>query len=299
MTQERAIDPVYAAQLTLNGLLLGLLYALIVSGLALLFGVLGIINFAHGEFLMAGAYLMAFALPVLGLAYLPSLLLAMLGVALLGCLAHALFLRRLREDEFERSILMTTGLSILLLNAVQYALTATPLLVDTQFGFDGIDLGGINITWTRIAAAAAAILALLLLWLCLTRTQLGRAMRAIAQNREAAMMVGIRPEAVARNAVILATALCGLAGAALAPIQLVQPSMGQFLIFKAFALVIIGGLGSIPGAAIAAVLLGLLESWIGGFFDAVWQEVVVFVAMMLVLLLRPDGLFGAPRMRAG
>jgi branched-chain amino acid transport system permease protein len=138
-----------------------------------------------------------------------------------------------------------------------------------------------------------------LLYALLNHTQFGRAMRAIAQNREAAVMVGIKPRAVARNAVVLATALCGLAGAALAPIQLVTPGMGQSLIFKAFALVIIGGLGNIPGAIAAAVLLGLIESWIGGFFEIIWQEAAVFVLMISVLFLKPDGLFKRGAMRVG
>jgi branched-chain amino acid transport system permease protein len=124
-------------------------------------------------------------------------------------------------------------------------------------------------------------------------------MRAIAQNREAALMVGIRPRMVARNAVILAAGLCGLAGAAISPIQLVTPYMGQFLIFKAFALVIIGGLGNIPGAIVAAVALGLVENWIGGFFEIAWQEAAVFVIMIAVLFLRPDGLFKRGGMRVG
>ena len=102
-----------------------------------------------------------------------------------------------------------------------------------------------------------------------------------------------------RNAVVLATALCGLAGAALAPVQLVTPAMGQALIFKAFALVIIGGLGNIPGAIAAALLLGLIESWIGGFFEIVWQEAAVFVLMIAVLCWRPHGLFKRGAMRVG
>ena len=112
-------------------------------------------------------------------------------------------------------------------------------------------------------------------------------------------MVGIRPRTVARNAVVLAAGLCGLAGAAIAPIQLVTPYMGQFLIFKAFALVIIGGLGNIPGAVAAAVGLGLIESWIGGFFTVAWQEAAVFIIMIGVLFVRPDGLFKRGSMRVG
>jgi branched-chain amino acid transport system permease protein len=112
-------------------------------------------------------------------------------------------------------------------------------------------------------------------------------------------MVGIKPRTVARNAVIIATALAGLAGAALAPVHLVQPIMGQFLIFKAFALVVIGGLGSLGGAIVAGLLLGILESWVGGFFNIVWQETAGFIIMIVILMVRPHGLFGQRSMRVG
>jgi branched-chain amino acid transport system permease protein len=182
---------------------------------------------------------------------------------------------------------------------MQYAFTATPRLVDTQYGFEGVEIGSIRITWTRVIGAAAALAAFAGLYAVLRHTQFGRAMRAIAQNREAALMVGIRPLVVARNAVVLAAGLCGLAGAAISPLQLVTPYMGQFLLFKAFALVIIGGLGNIPGAIVAAVALGLAESWIGGFFEIAWQEAAVFVIMIVVLFVRPEGLFKRGGMRVG
>ncbi|HEY6980550.1 branched-chain amino acid ABC transporter permease [Reyranella sp.] len=293
------IDAGYLLQLTLNGIALGLLYALIAVGLSLIFGVMEIINFAHGELLMLGAFAMTFALPVVGLLYWPALAAAIFAAMLAGLLIYEILLARLRPDEFERSILITLGLSIILIHTVQYFFTASPRLVDTQYGFAGVEIGSIRLTWTRVIGAAAALAAFAGLYLTLGFTQFGRAMRAIAQNREAALMVGIRPRVVARNAMILATGLCGLAGAALAPIQLVTPYMGQFLIFKAFALVIIGGLGNIPGAVAAAVALGLIESWIGGFFAAAWQEGAVFVIMIVVLMLRPDGLFKRGGMRVG
>jgi branched-chain amino acid transport system permease protein len=293
------ITATYLLQLTLNGLALGLLYALIAVGLSLIFGVMEIINFAHGEFLMLGAFVMAFALPVMGLLYWPALAIAILAIALFGLVVYELLLSRLRPDEFERSILVTLGLSIIVIHLVQYFFTADPRLVDTQFGFEGVEIGAIRITWTRVAAAAVAAAAFAGLYVMLRHTQFGRAMRAIAQNREAALMVGIRPRTVARNAVVLATGLCGLAGAAIAPIQLVTPYMGQALIFKAFALVIIGGLGNVPGAVAAAVGLGLIESWIGGFFTIAWQEAAVFVIMILVLFVRPDGLFRRSSVRVG
>ena len=293
------IDAVYLLQLTLNGITLGLLYALIAVGLSLIFGVMEIINFAHGELLMLGAFAMTFALPVFGLLYWPALAAAILGVMLAGFVIYELLLGRLKSDEFERSILITLGLSIVVIHAMQYFFSATPRMVDTQYGFEGVNIGAIRITWTRLIGAAAALVAFGGLWLLLRHTQLGRAMRAIAQNRDAALMVGIRPRVVARNAVVLASGLCGLAGAAISPIQLVTPYMGQFLIFKAFALVIIGGLGNIPGAVVAAIGLGLVESWIGGFFTIAWQEAAVFVIMIGVLMVRPDGLFKRGGMRVG
>lgn len=293
------IDAVYLLQLTLNGLALGLLYALIAVGLSLIFGVMEIINFAHGELLMLGAFAMTFALPVLGLLYWPALVVAVITIGLAGYVIYELLLAQLKPDEFERSILITLGLSIIIIHTMQYFFTATPRMVDTQYGFEGVNIGSIRITWTRVIGAGAAIVAFGGLYVVLRHTQFGRAMRAIAQNREAALMVGIRPRVVARNAVVLASALCGLAGAAIAPIQLVTPYMGQFLIFKAFALVIIGGLGNIPGAIVAALGLGLVESWIGGFFEIVWQEAAVFLIMIAVLVVRPDGLFKRGGMRVG
>jgi branched-chain amino acid transport system permease protein len=293
------ITGTYLLQLTLNGITLGLLYALIAVGLSLIFGVMEIINFAHGEFLMLGAFAMAFALPVLGLLYWPALAVSIVAIALFGLLVYELLLSRLKPDEFERSILVTLGLSIIVMHLVQYFFTANPRLVDTQFGFEGVEIGAIRITWTRVIAAGVAAAAFAGLYVVLRHTQFGRAMRAIAQNREAALMVGIRPRTVARNAVVLAAGLCGLAGAAIAPIQLVTPYMGQFLIFKAFALVIIGGLGNIPGAVAAAVGLGLIENWIGGFFTVAWQEAAVFIIMIGVLFVRPDGLFKRGGMRVG
>lgn len=293
------MDWMFILQLTANGLTLGLIYALIAAGLALMFGVLEIVNFAHGEFLMVGAYAMAFVLPGLGLSYIPGVIVAMLAAIAVGLISYEIFLSRLDRGEFERSILITMGLSIVILYGVQYAFSATPMMVQTEFGFAGIQMGDIRLAWTRVAAAVLAILSFIVLYVVLNHTQLGRSMRAVAQNREAALMVGLKPKQVARNAVVLATALCGIAGAAVAPVQLVQPHMGQFLVIKALAIIIIGGMGSIGGAITAAIGLGILESWIGGFFPAIWQEAAGFIIMIAVLMLRPNGLFSRGGVRVG
>lgn len=293
------ISATYLLQLMLNGLMLGLIYALIAVGLALIFGVLEVINFAHGELLMLGGYAMTLSLPLFGLSYWPAMLVAVLTTALIGLVLYEGFLRHVGQKEFERSILTTLGISMILLYGMQYLFTATPLMVDTAYGFEGLEIGAIRITLTRIIAGGLSIAAFSCLYALLKFTQFGRAMRAIAQNREAAMMVGIKPRHVARHAVMLAAALCGLAGAALAPIQLLHPAMGQAVIFKAFALVVIGGLGNMTGAVMVAIALGMIESWVGGFFGIVWQEGAIFTIMIVAVLLRPDGIFQRSGIRVG
>ena len=293
------ISATYLLQLLLNGLMLGLIYALIAVGLALIFGVLEVINFAHGEFLMLGGYAMALSLPLFGLSYWPALAVAVLTTSLVGVVLYEFFLRHIGQKEFERSILTTLGISMILLYGMQYVFTVTPLMVDTAYGFEGLEIGSIRITVTRLIAAGLSVAAFTGLYCLLKFTQFGRAMRAIAQNREAAMMVGIKPRHVARNAVALAAALCGLAGAALAPIQLLHPAEGQAIIFKAFALVVIGGLGNMTGAVVVAIALGMIESWVGGFFGIVWQEGATFSIMIVTVLLRPDGIFHRGSIRIG
>src|SRR5690242_9795655 len=168
------ISAVYLLQLTLNGLALGLLYALIAVGLSLIFGVMEIINFAHGEFLMLGAFAMCFALPVMGLLYWPALATAIVATMLVGFVVYELLLVRLRPDEFERSILVTLGLSIIIIHLMQYLFTATPRMVDSQYGFDGVEIGSIRITWTRVIGAGASIAAFGGLYVVLRFTQFGR-----------------------------------------------------------------------------------------------------------------------------
>ena len=144
----------------------------------------------------------------------------------------------------------------------------------------------------RLFALGLGVTAFVLLYLILHRTQIGKAMRGVAQNREAAIMVGIDPRTVSRLAVVIGIGLSGLAGAALAPIYAVHPLMGFAFVFKAFAIIIIGGLGNVSGAAVTAIALGVLESLIGGFLPQVMVDALAFSAMILVLLVKPQGLFG-------
>jgi len=282
----------YLLQLLINGLVLGAFYALLATGLSLIFGVLEIVNFAHGEFYMLGAVAAFLLIDVGQLDYWSTIAVVTVAGLAVGWLLHRALLGGLAGRNFERSLLLTLGLGMMLQNGALYLLTATPRLVHTEFGMSAIRLAGVRLPWVRLLALGWAAVGLIGIWLVLYRTRVGQAMRAVAENREAALLVGIRPERVARLAVMVGIALCALSGAALAPVYAVTPTMGLTFAFKSFAIVVIGGFGSIGGAALVAVALGVIEALVGGLVSIVLADVVAFVAMILVLLFRPLGLFG-------
>jgi len=286
------VDLSFYIQLLLNGVVIGVIYALVAMGLSLIFGVLEIVNFAHGEFYMLGAMLAYFLSMNVGLGYWPAVLVVTAVAVALGYVLYEALLGSLRGQSFERSILLTLGLSMVLQNGAVFLFTTTPRMMQTRYSYSNVVVGDVRVSVMRLFALGLGLLAFAALYLILYRTRVGRAMRGVAQNREAALMVGIDPRAVSRLAVAIGIGLSGLAGAALAPVYAVHPLMGFSFVFKAFAIIIIGGLGNISGAAIAAVALGILESVAGGFLPLVMADALAFIAMIAILLLRPQGLFG-------
>ncbi len=286
------MDGIYILQLLLNGLVIGVIYALIAMGLSLIFGLLGIVNFAHGEFYMLGAMLSFFAVVDLHFSYWETILAVTLVAGAVGLLFYKFFLASLRQDDFERSILLTLGISMVLQNGGIFLWTVTPRIVPTPYSYVSLSFGDLQIPVLRLFTLGIATAAFIALYLLLNRTLIGKAMRGLSHSRDAAAMVGIDHRRVAELAVMIGIALSGLAGATLAPVYSVQPTMGAAFVFKAFAIVIIGGLGNIMGAAIAAIMLGIVESLIGGFFAPTLADTAGFVAMILVLLFKPEGLFG-------
>jgi branched-chain amino acid transport system permease protein len=286
------VDAGFYLQLLLNGIVIGVIYALVAMGLSLIFGVLEIVNFAHGEFYMLGAMLAYFLTMNMGLGYWPTVVVVTAVAVGLGYVLYEALLASLQGGGFERSILLTLGLSMVLQNGAVFLFTTTPRMVQTPQSYTNIVVGDLRVTLMRVFALAWGLLAFAALYLILYRTRVGKAMRGVAQNRDAALMVGIDPRAVSRLAVAIGIGLSGLAGAALAPVYAVHPLMGFSFVFKAFAIIIIGGLGNIGGAAVAAVALGMLESVIGGFLPLVMVDALVFSSMIAMLLVRPQGLFG-------
>ena len=286
------MDPGFYLQLLLNGIVIGCIYALIAMGLSLIFGVLEIVNFAHGEFYMLGAMLAYFLTMNLRLGYAATVLVVTASAVGLGYLLYEALLVSVQGGGFERSILLTLGLSMVLQNGAVFLFTTTPRMIETQQSYTNVVVGDLRVSLMRLLALGLAVLAFAALYLILYRTRVGKAMRGVAQSREAALMVGIDPRAVSRLAVAIGIGLSGLAGGALAPVYAVHPLMGASFVFKAFAIIILGGLGNIAGAAIAAVGLGVLESVMGGFLPVVMVDALVFSSMIAMLLVRPQGLFG-------
>ena len=267
-------------------------YALAAVGLALVFGILEQVNFAHGELYMVGAFVLFSFAQLAGIPYWIALPLTVLVMAAAGyALAELAFIPTLNRP-FEAVILATFALSIVLQNAARLIFGASPRVIEAPLKDVVFDVGGILLFGQRlliIAVAAAAIAALVFF---LRRTETGRAMRAVAQNKQAAVMVGIDILAIIRITAALGAALVGLAAAVIAPLFDLYPNMGTDVVFKSFAVVIIGGMGNIAGSVIAGLLLGVAESYAGGLANAAVRDGIGFTLMIVMLLVRPQGLFG-------
>jgi branched-chain amino acid transport system permease protein len=286
------MDTTFLLQLLINGLVVGMVYALIATGLSLIFGVLEIVNFAHGEFYMLGAMLAYFLSTQLHFSYWLTVASVVVVSLAAGYLLYVALLSAMRGANFERSMLLTLGLSMVLQNGAIYLFSTTPRMMRTEYSFQSVMVGDARVSLLRLFALGLGVAAFVLLYGVLHHTRIGKAIRAVAQNREAALMVGIDPKLVSSIAVAVGIGLSGLAGAALGPVYSVHPLMGASFIFKAFALVIIGGLGNVAGTAIASVALGVMESFAGGFLPLVLVDAMAFIVMIAVLLIKPQGLFG-------
>lgn len=286
------MDASLLLQLGANGLSVGLGYGLAAIGLALVFGILGQVNFAHGEIYMLAAFFLWWLVKWFGLSYgagFALMVVLMAGVGLL--MAEAVFLPTLNRS-FESVILASLAVSIILQNAVRLVFGATPQRIATPLESVSLELGSVLLFGQRLMVAAMAIASMLMLSAFLRKTETGRAMRAMAQSKEACQMVGIDPRRITRITAMIGAALCALAAGAMAPMFDLYPNMGTDIVFKSFAVVIIGGMGNVAGAALAGLLLGVAESYAGGLLGAAFRDGIGFALMIAMLLWRPQGLFG-------
>jgi branched-chain amino acid transport system permease protein len=279
----------FFVQVLVNGLMLGLTYVLIASGFSLIYGIMRLLNFAHGEFYMLGAFAAYLLCEALGLNYYAALLLSMILIAALGILVYRFFLRPFR-DQHDPSLVIALGVAMLigglaLLIFGENDKSISPVLTGV------VKVWGATLSKERILVIVVAILLMVALALYIKFSKTGQAMRAVAQDREAAALQGIGVDSTFTLCMAISSALAGAAGALLAPLFFVNPFLGMHAVIKALIVVVIGGLGSIPGAIAGGLLLGFVESFGNTFFGDV-TEILGFVIVMMVLIFRPQGLFG-------
>jgi len=277
-------------QALLNGFALALVYVLVALGLTLIFSILEIINFAHGEFYMLGGYATYFAFAVFGLPYVPTLGLAIVAVGLGGMVAERLIFRSLRGKALN-AFIVSLGLLWVLQSAAQLSFGVLDKSVPRAFS-GIIRAGGIIISVERFVVMLAAAGLIAVLYLFLQWSRVGRAMRAVAQDADGAALQGVNIEFISMLGFAIGCALAGAAGGLLAPVFAVSPAMGALPVVKAFIIIIVGGMGSLPGAVLGGLLLGTVEGIGALFFGSAAVNILGFLMVILVLLVRPRGLFG-------
>jgi branched-chain amino acid transport system permease protein len=284
------VTPAMVGQVVISGILGGALYAMVALGLALIFGVMRVINIAHGPFLMLGAYATYFLHSALGLNPYLTLPASMLVLFLLGVVIQRTLVFRVVDAPELSSLLLTFGISIALVNLAQLSFTSDLRAVEYLTG--SWVLGGLAFAKSRTVAFlfAAAITALAFVFL--QRTRLGKAIRATSQSREVAMVCGVDVERIHLITFGLAAALAAAGGTLISVIVAIQPEMGQVWTFKSFLVIVLGGAGNYPGALLGGMILGLVEQLASLFLTAQLSEAIAYVLLVLVLLVRPTGLLG-------
>ena len=278
-------------QAVVSGLLLGGVYALAAVGLSLIWGVMKVVNVAHGVLALLASYL-ALTLYQRGLDPVISIALIAPTFFVLGLLVERVFVHPvLRRPEMD-SLLVLFGATIALENVIQRVWSADFRTLNPWYSGTSLAVGGLNVSIARGLAFVLSLAAVFALSALLARTHLGRAIRATAQNRPTAMLAGIDVDRIALIAFGLGTALAGVAGVALALIYSFYPTVHFFWIVKAFLVVVLGGVGNVRGTLAAALLLGVAEGLLGSLVSFAWVDVSVYILLMLVLLLRPRGLYG-------
>jgi branched-chain amino acid transport system permease protein len=289
-------------QFVVNGLLVGALFASVAVGFALIWGVVGIINLAHGELLMLGGYVTHWLVVLAGgsgfgggesvwvaLATVPVALAALYVV---GYLLQRFVVTHVSDADLFLTLLVTFGISIVFQQLAIQAWSATPRSVGAGFADPSIVLAGVFVPKLKLVAFLGAITLTLLLWGYLETTRRGRAIRAVAQNPEAARLVGIDVAHTRAVTFGLSAAIAGGTGSFVAMILSVQPQMGLAYTLKSFVIVVFGGLGSIPGALVGGLLLGSVEELTSGLVGSQWTLAVSFSLLVVLLLVKPSGLFG-------
>jgi branched-chain amino acid transport system permease protein len=279
-------------QQLINGVIQGAGYAIIAAGLTLIFGVLRVLNFAHGEFYMVGAFLTYTLMIKMGMDYFSAMFFSFIGIGLIGAFTEKIILKPLIERNDLSSILATIALMIILENLAMMIWGAAPNVIPSPFSNELVTVGFIRLTMQSIVTVFGAGVIFFALFLILQKTKFGLFVRATAQNKLAASAVGINQQRIHTLTFGLACGLASLAGSLVCASVSVFPTVGQLSIIKAFVVVILGGLGSIAGAIFGGLLIGIVEVLASGYISVAYKDVVGFSLVVVILLLKPSGLFG-------
>ena len=278
------------AQAVLNGLVIGTMYMLMAVGFTLVFGIMRVVNFAHGEFYMLGAFTGFFTYVQWEMPFVVCIAIAALTIGILGMMVERTLIQPFRSDEMS-GMIATLAISVIIQNGAVMLWGPVPrAMPDIVAGT--VAIGPFSFPWSRLVVIAGASLIFILFWLFMQRTRLGRAMRAVAQDTETALIQGIRVNYIYPLAFGMSVALAAMAGVLMGPVFSVSPFVGLTPMLKAFVVVILGGLGSVPGAVVGGLLLGMIESFTATIFGSLVADILQLLLVILILLVRPSGLLG-------
>ncbi len=292
-----AFDVVTLARIIFWGLVMGSVYMLLATGLNIIFGVMKVVNFAHGEVMVLGSYVTFYLWKMTQLNPYLVIPIAMLVVAAFGMLIERLSFRPIKGTSKINEIFLSLALILILQNTMAAVAVANlgelkPVLISSPFRLESIQLGPVSLPNDFAVLLSITALVLVGLFLLLRRTGFGRRLRAVSQNRTAAMLMGVDVEKMDMISFMIGSALAALAGAFLAILVPFDPYSGTFPAIKAFAVIILGGLGSVSGAIVAGFILGLSESVAGLLLGGVWKDAIAFAFLTAILMVRPEGIFG-------
>jgi branched-chain amino acid transport system permease protein len=275
-----------------NGIMAGCIYALVAAGVALIFGVLEIPQFALGGMAMLGAYIVYYTDVEYGMSYWAGLLAAVVALAVLGAVAHRLLFHPLRHSPGINGFIVAAGLLLVLESGALIVFGSSYRRVPSPLGTDGVRILGASVTWQRVMVVVVTVVVIGALQLALNRSRIGATIRAVAQNPFGAQVVGINTTRVQTMTMGLGGALAALAGGLIAPIASVHPAMGSNLIVKAFVITILGGMGSVIGAVVGGITFGIVEALGAAYISVDYMDSFGFVILIAVLAIRPHGIFG-------
>ncbi len=280
-------------QQLINGISLGSIYGLIALGYTMVYGIIKLINFAHGDIFMIGAFIGFYAIAGWGLSFFPALLLAMTICAIFGVLIERIAYKRLRNATRIAALITAIGVSLLIEYGVIYVRGAQPEAYPDVFPKKSFDIFGVQISSQAILILSVSIVLMLLLQFIVHKTKIGKAMRAVSHDMDAARLMGINVNHTISATFAIGSAMAGAAGVIFGVYYTkIDPLMGIIPGLKAFVAAVLGGIGIIPGAMVGGLVLGVVETIVGALGFSLWRDAAAFIILILILLFRPSGIFG-------